>query len=140
MNVQALNANIDMQQASAMLKEYKQHRDVYDKRDWEIERIYRAISKGKTVISVNDAIVRAGVDSQGRPRLAMCQAHALQCVCTFQSETVVFGIGGAGNGYEGVARVRIPWPGMGYHPSCRRTAQKGRNSAHTSRLCCVTCA
>lgn len=79
MNVQPLS--VTQHQAWTALREYKQHRDVYDRRDWEIERIYRAISKGKTVISVNDAIVRAGLDDRGRPRLAIMRADQQACIC-----------------------------------------------------------
>jgi len=60
--------------AAAALIEYKKHRSAYDKRDWEIERIYRHIAKGKTVISVADSIRAAGCDALGRPRLAIMRA------------------------------------------------------------------
>jgi len=72
MNVQPVN--VSQEDARAALREYKQHRAVYDERDKEIERIYRQIARGKTVISVGDAIRAAGFDEQGRPKLAICRA------------------------------------------------------------------
>jgi hypothetical protein len=50
---------------------------------YKSQRIYRAISRGKTVISVQDAIRNAGVDDQARPHLAICQADAAECDCGF---------------------------------------------------------
>ena len=44
MNVQSLS--VTPEAAVAALREYKAHRNVYDARDWEIERIYRQIAKG----------------------------------------------------------------------------------------------
>ena len=79
-------------EAHACLREYKEHRNRYDKRDWEIERIYRAIARGNTVISVVDAIRRAGFDGEGRPKLAICQASALACVCIYRSDHLTFAI------------------------------------------------
>jgi hypothetical protein len=73
MNVQS-SMSVTQEAALAALREYKQHRAIYDKRDWEIERIYRQIAKGKTVISVADAIRAAGVDEKFRPKLALGRA------------------------------------------------------------------
>lgn len=95
--------------ALAALGEYKKHRDVYDRKDWEIERIYRAISKGKTVISVNDSIRNAGLDEKGRPRLAICQAHAHTCIYSPSWDSATFGIGP-----DNVGKVSVPWLGLGY--------------------------
>lgn len=67
--------------AWAALKEYKAGRANFDKRDMEIARIYRHISKGEVVISVHDAIRNAGVDELGRPRLAIMRADQEFCRC-----------------------------------------------------------
>jgi hypothetical protein len=102
--------------ALAALREYKAHRDTYDKRDWEIERIYRAISKGKAVISVHDAIRRAGVDELGRPRLAIMRAdqRVCRCVC-WHSESVLFTNEYASKSAEW--HFEIPWPNRTVLPS-----------------------
>lgn len=109
MNVQPMA--VSMQQATEALREYKQHRNVYDRRDWEIERIYRAISRGKTVISVNDAIRAAGIDQvSGYPKLAIMRADQQVCICErYHSDSVVFR-----NKFDSKAAewyFKIPWPG-----------------------------
>ena len=81
MNVQDMNATVTQEAALLMLNEYRQHRALYDKRDWEIERIYRAISKGKTIISVHQAIIHAGLNAEGWPKLAVMRADQQICIC-----------------------------------------------------------
>lgn len=109
MNIQPLNLSVDQEHAVAALKQYREHRNAYDKRDWEIERIYRAIAKGKTVISVNDAIVKAGIDAQGRPRLAIMRADQDVVICdAWNNEKVTFKIPGHFRGAEWY--FQIPWP------------------------------
>lgn len=113
MNVQPLA--VERAAALAMLREYKAHRNAYDQRDWEIERIYRAIARGKTVISVNDAIVRGGLDSQGRPRLAIMRADQHQCICqTYRSDRVVFCSATGSKAAEWY--FQIPWPNRTQRP------------------------
>jgi hypothetical protein len=79
MNVQQIE--FSKEQAHAALLQYKEHRGNYDKADWEIERIYRAIARGKIVISASQAIIAAGLDEQGRPRLAIARADAGAVEC-----------------------------------------------------------
>lgn len=107
MNVSKMQ--VSQQEAYAALREYKQHRSAYDKRDWEIERIYRKIAQGKTVISALDSIIRGGVDEQGRPRLAIMRADQKFVHCDNHSDKIVF--------RPTVSRSRaaewyfeIPWP------------------------------
>jgi hypothetical protein len=79
MNVQPLA--MTQEAAAEAVQTYKAHRATYDARDWEIERIYRAIAKGRTVISAHDAIRAGGVDELGRPRLAIMRADQQRCRC-----------------------------------------------------------
>jgi hypothetical protein len=74
MTTPTMNDTITQDAALTALREYKLHRSAYDDRDWEIERIYRQISKGKTVISLQTAIVSAGLDGKLRPKLAIVRA------------------------------------------------------------------
>lgn len=101
---------VTKEQAGVALLEYKAHRANYDARDREIERIYRQISKGKTVISVNDAIVRGGTDELGRPRLAIMRADMETAECdAWSNDTVRFM---AERGSRAADRdFRIPWTG-----------------------------
>lgn len=121
------NLGVSQESALVALREYKKHRAVYDKRDWEIERIYRQISKGKTVISVNDAIRRGGVDDKGRPRLAIMAADQTACECyPWHSEKVIFT-----NTYRSRAaewHFEIPWP------SSERVVFMGRLGALLPRI------
>lgn len=79
MNVPTMN--VSAAAATEALKTYKAHRATYDKRDWEIERILRAIARGKKVISVNDAIRSGGIDAHGMPHLAIMRADQQVCLC-----------------------------------------------------------
>jgi hypothetical protein len=114
MNVQPMATT--QQAAWQALREYKKHRDVFDARDWEIERIYRAISLGKTVISVTDAIRGAGVDERARPMLAIARADDPECFCFRESDRVR---------YSHTRRFTkrgfdIAWHGMAYGGSALR--------------------
>ncbi len=88
MNVPSMG--VSKEHAQAALKEYKQHRNVYDRRDWEIERIYRQIANGKRVISAFGAIQQAGVDERKRPRLAIARADCLRVRCWTWSDHLDF--------------------------------------------------
>jgi hypothetical protein len=106
MNVQPIA--VEKLAAQAALKEYKAHRSVYDKRDWEIEKIYRQIARGRTVISVNDAIIRGGIDQLGRPRLAIMRADQTAVRCSaWRSDRVQFCCEGAGRSSD--LSFEIPW-------------------------------
>ncbi len=108
MNVQPLG--VTDQDAYSALREYKSHRSTYDKRDWEIERIYRQIAKGNTVISVHDAIRRGGVDELGRPRLAIMRADQTRVECSaFWDESVIFT--NEHNSRAAEWHFEIKWPG-----------------------------
>lgn len=109
MDVQSLNETITAEDAALALSEYTAHRGILDKRDLEIARIYRAISKGNTVISANDAIVRGGVDGLGRPRLAIMRADQRQVQCNAgYRDTVTFTNEYASRAAEW--HFVIPWP------------------------------
>lgn len=110
---------VTQEAALVALGEYKKHRDVYDQKDWEVERIYRAISKGKTVISGQDSIRNAGLDEKKRPRLAICQAHAHFCRCYSLSDSFVFGIDPGNWGHAMQGKLTVPWPGLGYISTLR---------------------
>lgn len=107
MNVVGLNVSVH--DASAALREYKTHRDTYDARDWEIERIYRAIARGKTVISVVDAIRNAGLDDRQRPLLAIARANARACRCLRFTGSLTFSNNDSWSTRGGIS---VPWPGL----------------------------
>lgn len=108
MNVQSLG--VTQEQAQAALLQYKAHRNTYDTRDWEIERIYRNIARGRTVISVHDAIRAGGIDQLGRPRLAIMRAdqEIVRCTAWFGS-SVTFTNENRSHAREW--HFEIKWPG-----------------------------
>ncbi|HEY1865921.1 MAG TPA: hypothetical protein VGG55_02530 [Candidatus Acidoferrales bacterium] len=81
---------IDRAAAASALAQYKEHRSTHDSRDWEIERIYRAISKGQVVINAKDAIGASGLTSDGFPRIAIGQAHKDFVFCSVWEGRVEF--------------------------------------------------
>ncbi len=107
MNVQPLAVDKDV--ALEALKEYREHRAKWDKMDAEIARIYRAISKGKVVISIHDAIVRGGIDSAGRPKLAIMRADQTVALCDPWSPTIVRYMGNRSSRASDLS-FEIPWP------------------------------
>jgi hypothetical protein len=59
-------------------KAFREYRDAWRKSaamiDGELMRGYKALSEGKTLISLTEAITAGGVDKQGRPHLAIARA------------------------------------------------------------------
>jgi len=109
MDIQTLNAAVTPDRALACLREYKEHRNAYDKRDWEIERIYRAISRGKTIINALSAVRRAGIDARGRPRLAIMRADQPVCICEhWRSASIIFRARDSSRASD--RYIEIPWP------------------------------
>lgn len=106
MNVQSLN--VTKEAAQQAVREYRQHRSVYDAKDWEIEKVYRQIARGKTVISVVDAILAAGVDFMTRlPKLAIARADCERVRYILSGRVGTFGVANWGGG-----RWKIEVPGM----------------------------
>ncbi len=101
--------NVTAGDARAALLEYRRHRAVHDARDKEISRIYYAISRGRKVISVNDAIVRGGIDEMGRPHLAIMRADQETVRCgAWHSGVVDFTTDPRSR--SGDLNFDIPWP------------------------------
>src|ERR1051325_6725940 len=116
MEVAEMNAEVKQDEAWHALRQYKEHRNTHDARDWEIERIYRAIAKGRKVISVNAAIQNAGLDAQKRPLLAICRADFQWCVHSCNLNELVFG-GRNGQWGRTYAEIKVPFPGAEWRSS-----------------------
>ena len=69
----------DKQQAAAMYKTYREHRNAYTKFDAVIERVYREIARGRKVIQAYESIRQAGLNEGRRPKLAIIRADAEWC-------------------------------------------------------------
>jgi hypothetical protein len=123
MDVQTLQ--VTPESATAALRQYKAHRDRYDRRDWEIERIYREIAKGRKVISAFESIRNAGVDERGRPRLALMRADQPSVICNYWYEReVVFRSDDFSRARD--RYITVPWPGRPRRetPSARALAPR----------------
>lgn len=102
---------VTQSQAMLALDQYRKNRSIWDKNDIEIAKIYRAISRGALVISANEAIIRGGVDEQGRPRIAIMRADQDVVICDYTrgDDTVIFR-----NRFNSKAAewyFQITWPG-----------------------------
>lgn len=73
----------------------------HSKEDEALMRGYRALSQGQKVLDLIQVMVEAGVDAQGRPRLAICRADAPTVFCRRQLD------GAASFSTERLARANI---------------------------------
>lgn len=123
MNVQPFNIKPEV--AARALRTYKANRGVYDRYDWEIERIYRQISKGNKVISAFESIRAAGIDDLGRPRLALMRADQHMVICdAYNSSGVTFRASYMSRAKEWY--FAIPWPNRSKTNTTHLTAQLPR--------------
>jgi len=63
--------------------------------DTAIARGYKALSEGRAIIDLKEAFASAGVDDEGRPRLAIAGSTALDVVCRTKNDTAAFYWGNA---------------------------------------------
>jgi hypothetical protein len=83
--MQTATLELDRDEAAKLYRKYKEHRAYSKPIDHEIERIYRYISQGKTVIRALESIKNAGIDAQGLPKLAIARADARDCYLNIYS-------------------------------------------------------
>ena len=77
MDVQILT--LDRKHAADMWKKYQTHKHYQSPVDADIEKVYKAIAAGKVVINALSSIVKAGLDNQHLPKLAIARADAKTC-------------------------------------------------------------
>lgn len=70
---------VDRNQARALYRKYKEHQHWAEPIDREIQRTYQLIAQGRVVIKALESIRVAGVDEQGRPKLAIMRADQTRC-------------------------------------------------------------
>jgi hypothetical protein len=89
MDVQPLMQN--REQALALWKKYQAHRHPdFSAVDAEIMRISKMVSEGKIMIAALDAIVKAGVNERGQPKLAIMRADQKLCYLDMMSDGRAF--------------------------------------------------
>lgn len=61
-------------EAAELFKKYKGHANYSDPIDWEIQRTYDLISKGKVIIKALESVKQAGLNREFLPKLAIAKA------------------------------------------------------------------
>jgi hypothetical protein len=77
MNLETIQ--ISRNEALKLYREYQKHRTYSEPIDWEVQRAYLALSRGKVIVRALESIKRAGLDRDFLPRLAICSATAKHC-------------------------------------------------------------
>jgi hypothetical protein len=66
-------------EALKLYQQYKSHAAYSEPFDWEIQRTYRLLSKGKVIIKALESIKAAGLNRDFLPKLALTVATAKHC-------------------------------------------------------------
>jgi hypothetical protein len=110
------NLVVERTEARALYRKYREHQHYAKPIDWEIQRTYQLIAQGRVVIRAIDSIIKAGLNGQYLPRLALVRADATQCF--WVPNTVGGGTFSMDRWTRGNAarsrRIQIPdnsWPG-----------------------------
>lgn len=77
---------IDCEEARELYRSYREHVHYSKPIDDEIGQAYRLLSKGQLVIRAIDSVVKAGVNNEGFPKLALCRSDAEQCELCLNSD------------------------------------------------------
>lgn len=115
MSMQVAKIEVDRAKAASLYQTYKAHRGAHTKEDAEIERIYYQISRGRKVIRAMESVRAAGLDGEGRPKLALIRADAKRCRCTVWSSHLEF-YNEAHRWKSNRSHIKVDWPGL---PSSR---------------------
>lgn len=101
---------MDPELARELRQKYQSHRVHQTPADAEIAAIYKRISQGKTVIRALESIVKAGLNAEGFPKLAIARADMATCFWNPRSNVCTFGE----RWPRGRSRktIRMDWPGL----------------------------
>jgi hypothetical protein len=106
MDVQPIE--IDRTKALELYRAYKTHQHYSKPIDRECQRAYQLIAAGKVVINAGRAIVDAGLNAEGLPKLAIVRADATVCTLRQERDTALF--------HDGTSwrsrKIAVPWPGF----------------------------
>jgi hypothetical protein len=73
---------VDRAEAAVLFRKYKEHAAYSDPIDWEIQRTYDLLAKGKVIIRALESIKQAGLNREFLPKLALAPATAEYCYLT----------------------------------------------------------
>lgn len=92
MTMQVATIKEDKYKARDKYAEYRKAAKKFPRvKNYEVLRkTYRAISQGKHVIDLHESLRMAGLDAQGRPKLAICRADYTRCWLTRSDGKVRF--------------------------------------------------
>jgi hypothetical protein len=115
MTMDAVKLDIDRAEAARLYREYKEHRHYSAPADAEIKQAYRALSKGQLVIQAIESVVRAGLNREGLPVLALCRADAPECFLRVGNGNVEFRPS-AGNWRAPAGTISVPFDRLPCRP------------------------
>jgi len=70
---------LDRAHADTLYRQYKTHAAYSEPIDWEVQRTYDLLRKGKVIIKAIESIKQAGLNREFLPRLALAPANAKAC-------------------------------------------------------------
>jgi hypothetical protein len=74
MSMTVVEVPVTREKARELMKAYRDHRSAQTPEDRAIERAYREIASGRVLIRALESVRAAGLDAQGRPKLAIVRA------------------------------------------------------------------
>jgi hypothetical protein len=77
--METTHVTLDRDEAARLYRKYKGHKAYSQPIDWEVQRAYQLLAKGKLIIKALESVVRAGVNEAGLPKLALAGATAKAC-------------------------------------------------------------
>jgi hypothetical protein len=99
---------VDRAEAERLYRKYKEHRAYSQPIDWEIQRAYQHLSKGRLVIRAIESVLKSGVDEQGLPKLALCGATAKNCYL-FRDQNGAATMTSANTQYRATKKNSVSW-------------------------------
>jgi hypothetical protein len=80
---------VDRAAAEVLFRKYKEHAAYSDPIDWEVQRTYDLLRKGKVIIRALESIKQAGLNRDFLPKLAITPANAEFCYLTRYSNGAI---------------------------------------------------
>lgn len=111
---------MDREQAHDLYQNYQAHRSGMTNDDRAIAAIYKRIAAGKLVIRALASITTAGMDSAGRPKLAIARADEREVDCYVRDNSCLFEPRTRGYVRSKDRCFEVPMPAMSSRtPNCR---------------------
>ncbi len=79
MDVTTIQSDVRYKAREKYLEYMRAVRERHTEEDEALKKAYRQLSLGNRVLDINQVMRETGVDARGRPKLAICRAHAKLC-------------------------------------------------------------